>query len=88
MREVSINDDYAIMRTPNYGFYYGYEYDTKECECGESEDIFGFEVNNEKGICFEISYEDMTKIEGCPQQWECEKCLLFGIGLFLDKVNK
>ena len=86
MIDITVKSDYAVMSTRNMGFYYGYEFDTKECECGNTIDIWGFEVNDNKGKCFSISYEDMSKKEGCPKQWECESCLLFGIGLYLDKV--
>lgn len=87
--EVYINDDYATLHTYNYGFYYGYEFDRKECECGETEDVWGFEVCDEYKIgAFRISYEEMSKYENCPSQWECDKCLLFGIGLWLESKNK
>ena len=29
MIDITINDDYAVLTTTNYGFYYGYEYDMK-----------------------------------------------------------
>ena len=85
--DVAINDDYAVLTTYNYGFYYGYEFDRKECECGETIDIWGFEVdepNTKLEDKFRISYEDMKKYKGCPSQWQCEECLLFGIGLWLE----
>lgn len=86
--EVNINDDYATLHTYNYGFYYGYEFDSKECECGDTEDIYGFEVCDEYKIgAFRISYEEMSKYENCPNQWECDKCLLFGIGLWLEELK-
>lgn len=86
MIDLAINDDYAVLTTTNYGFYYGYEYDTKECECGETEEICGFEVNGNNGKLFGISYDDMKKVKGCPDKWDCEKMLLFGIGLFFNKL--
>lgn len=87
MIDVHISDDYAILNTTGYGFYYGYEFDTKECDCGDTEEIYGFEVSNDKSpSIFRISYEEMSKhYDNCPEQWDCEKCLLFGIGLWLDK---
>lgn len=79
---ISISDDYAVLTTKNYGFYYGYEFDEDEDE----ECIWGFEVNDNSKIgAFRISYEDMKKYKNCPSQWECEKCLLFGIGLWLEE---
>lgn len=89
MIDIAINDDYAVLTTTNYSFYYGYEYDKKECECGETEEIWGFEVNGNDGKLFRmfrISADDMKKIKGCPDKWECEKMLLFGIGLFFNKL--
>jgi len=87
MIDVSINDDYAVLNTTNYGFYYGYEFDTKECTCGDTEEIWGFEVNDNDRPIFGISYEEMSKYKDCPSQWECEKCLLFGIGLWVEKCG-
>lgn len=86
MIDVTINDDYAVLTTTNYGFYYGYEYDKKECECGETEEIWGFEVNGNNGKLFGISFDDMKKIKGCPDKWDCNEMLLFGIGLFINKL--
>lgn len=88
---IAINDDYATMSTYNYGFYYGYEFDSKEDEDGDTIDIFGFEVDdNSTNYNYRISYEEMSKFKNCPNQWECDKCLLFGIGLYLEylKENK
>lgn len=87
MIDITINDDYAVLTTTNYGFYYGYEYDTKECECGETEEIWGFEVNGNNGKLFGISADDMKKIKGCPNEWDCDAMLLFGIGLFINKAT-
>ena len=42
--DVHVNDDYAVLTTTNYGFYYGYEFDSKESEDGDTEEIWGFEV--------------------------------------------
>ena len=86
MIDVTINDDYAVLTTTNYGFYYGYEYDKKECECGETEEIWGFEVNGNNGKLFGISFDDMKNIKGCPDKWDCNEMLLFGIGLFINKL--
>ena len=84
---VSAVKDYAVLTTTNYSFYYGYEYDTKECECGETEEIWGFEVNGNNGKLFGISADDMKKIKDCPDIWDCEAMLLFGIGLFINEVT-
>lgn len=84
--DVHINDDYAVLTTTNYGFYYGYEFDSKESEDGDTEEIWGFEVcDGEKIGAFRISYEKMSEFESCPDKWECDKCLLFGIALWLEK---
>ena len=85
--DVSINDDYAVLRTNNYGFYYGYEFDSKECECGNTIEIWGFEVNSNDRPIFSISYEDMEKHKECPSKWQCEECLLFGIGLWVESMQ-
>ena len=29
----------------------------------------------------------MKKIKDCPDKWNCEEMLLFGIGLFINKVT-
>ena len=86
MIDVSINDDYAVLTTTNYGFYYGYEYDYEEDKYGDTHEIWGFEVNGNNGKLFRISADDMKKIENCPDKWNCEKMLLFGIGLFFNKL--
>lgn len=78
-----ISDDYAVMNTWNYGFYYGYEFDEID-----DEDIWGFTVcEGEKIDAFRISYDEMSKYEDCPRQWDCSECLLFGIGLYLESKN-
>lgn len=86
--DISISDDYAVMSSYNYGFYYGYEFDKKECECGETEEIWGFEVDDNEEEQFRISYEDMEKYPDCPEKWDCEKCLLFGIALYLENKKQ
>lgn len=83
--DVCISDDYATLSTYNYGFYYGYEFDSKETEDGEVEDVYGFEVCDRENIgAYRISYKDMSKYPGCPSEYECDKCLLFGIGVWLE----
>lgn len=86
---VAINDDYAVLNTDKYYFYYGYEYERKETRDGESVEIWGFEVSdaNNKKI-FRISADQMEKKNDCPYRWDCAKMLLFGIGLFLKEENK
>lgn len=90
MRETyqSINDDYALLSTKKYYFYYGYEFDSKECDCGDTEDIWGFEVTKNNKEIFKISANEMEKYKECPSKWQCEEMLLFGIGLFLDEVEE
>ncbi len=78
--EVYINDDYAVLNTENYDFYYGYEYD----ETNYDEPVYGFEVRNDIESLFRISYEKMQKYNNCPELSQCDKCLLFGIGLWLE----
>ena len=34
-----------------------------------------------------ISADDMKKIKGCPDKWDCEAMLLFGIGLFINEAK-
>ena len=82
--DVSIASDYAILSTPNYSFYYGYEYDTKEDEDGDTTEVWGFEVTNNHKKVFRISADEMEKYKNCPGRWECNEMLLFGIGLFMS----
>ncbi len=86
MIEITISDDYAVLTTTNYGFYYGYEYDFEEDKYGDTHDIYGFEVNGNDEKIFRISANDMKKIKNCPDEYDCEKMLLFGIGLFFNKL--
>ena len=85
MVDILINDDYAVLSTDKYHFYYGYEFDSKECECGNTIEIWGFEVcvDGDRPV-FRMSYEEMSKYKNCPDLWECDNCLLFGIGLFVN----
>lgn len=76
-----ISDDYASLSTYNYGFYYGYEFDYDE---EKEEDIWGLEIQDWDGIQYRISYEEMKKYPNCPDKWECNECLLYGIALFLE----
>lgn len=82
--EVIINDDYAVLTSANYCFYYGYEFDRKELNDGDEEDIWGFEVSKDSKKVFRISADEMEKYKNCPSKWQCEKMLLFGIGLYLS----
>ena len=59
MTDVCIKSDYAVLNTKDYGFYYGYEFDSKECECGESIDIWGFEVTKDNNSIYRIKAEEM-----------------------------
>lgn len=88
--DITINDDYAVMSSYNYGFYYGYEFDSKEDEEGDTTEVFGFEADDNNSTNYRISYAEMEQYPDCPKQWECDKCLLFGIGLYLEylKGNK
>ena len=86
MIDIAINDDYAVLTTTNYGFYYGYEYDFEEDKYGDAHEIWGFEVNRNDGKIFRISADEMAKIKNCPDKWNCEEMLLFGIGLFFNKL--
>ncbi len=85
---IEINDDYAILSTKNYCFYYGYEFDKKICGCGDEKEIWGFEVKKDSINVFRISADEMQEYKDCPNKWQCEKMLLFGIGLYLDNVEK
>ena len=86
MIDVTISDDYAVLTNTNYEFYYGYEYDVEEDKYGDTHEIWGFEVNGNDGKIFRISADDMKKIKNCPDKWNCEKMLLFGIGLFFNRL--
>ena len=78
---ISINDDYSALSTLNYGFYYGYEFDYDE---ESEEDIFGLEIQDEDGSQYRISYMEMSSYPNCPNGWDCDKCLLYGVALFLE----
>lgn len=86
MIDITISDDYAVLTTTNYGFYYGYEYGFEEDKYGDTHEIWGFEVNGNGGKIFRISADEMAKIKNCPDKWNCEEMLLFGIGLFFNKL--
>lgn len=78
--DVMINDDYACLTTPNYDFYFGYDFDY---DYEKEEELWGLKAKiDNKRYC--ISYEEMQKYSDCPSQWECDKCLLFGIGLIME----
>lgn len=81
--EVIINDDYAILTSANYYFYYGYEFNIKELD-DDDEYIWGFEVTKNNKSVYRISADEMEKYKNCPNQWQCEKMLLFGIGMYLS----
>jgi hypothetical protein len=85
MIDITISDDYGVLTTPDYGFYFGYEFDIVEDEDGDTDDVWGFEVNGNEGTVFRISYEDMQAYANCPNMSDVSKCLLFGIGLFIKK---
>ena len=87
INDVAINDDYAVLTCTNIRFYYGYEYGQKETEDGDTEEIWGFEVNDNNGRCFGLSYEEMSKFKNCPKKWDCAECLLFGISLYINKLG-
>lgn len=85
--EIIINDDYAVLTSANYYFYYGYEFDRKELENGDEEEIWGFEVSKDNKKVFRISADEMEKYKNCPNRWQCEKMLLLGIGMYLSNVE-
>lgn len=82
---VSISDDYAVLDTKNYSFYFGYEFDIEETEDGDTREIWGFEVIKNDERIYGIPYDKMKKMKNCPSIYDCEECLLFGIGLFIEK---
>lgn len=78
---ISISDDYATLSTYNYGFYYGYEFGYDE---EIEEEIYGLEIQDWDSTQYRISYEEMAVHPNCPDKRECDKCLLYGIALFLE----
>ena len=87
--DISIKNDYAILTTEKYSFYYGYEFDTRECECGNTIDVWGFKVVKDNRGVFEISEKELLKHPSCPyDSKDCAKMLFFGIGLFLEILEK
>lgn len=85
--DITISDDYAVLDTGIFGFYYGYEFGKDE----EGNDVYGFEVVKNGEKIYRISYEDMKQQKYCPDKWDMEECLLFGIGLYVNimarKIN-
>lgn len=85
MFEVCIKSDYAVLNTKDHLFYYGYEFDRKECECGESMDIWGFEVTKGDNTIYRINADEMKKkINKNVDTGNCAEMLILGIGLWLD----
>lgn len=78
---ITISDDYACLSTYNYGFYYGYEFDYDE---EEENAIYGLEIQDYDSKNYRISYEEMKKYPNCPDKWNCNECLLYGVALFLE----
>ena len=82
---VAVSGDYASLTAHNASFYYGYE-----CAVGEGDD---------EEWCFEAKFNDNTitipysKLVGrtpkrmAPERWDCEQCLLLGIGWVLTKYK-
>ncbi|MBQ7308235.1 MAG: hypothetical protein IJW82_06910, partial [Clostridia bacterium] len=74
-----------VLNTKEYGFYYGYEFDRKECQCGESIDIWGFEATKGNNSIYRISAEEMKKrINRNVDIGDCAEMLILGIGLWLE----
>lgn len=85
MIDVCIKSDYAILQTKKYNFYYGYEFDRKECECGNTIDIWGFEVIENSKSIYRINTDEMKK--RCARHFntnDCAEMLILGIGLWLE----
>lgn len=72
--------DYAGLQVGDHQheFYYGYEYDS-DAEGA----IWGFFVTWEGTRLWGVPYTQMAQHPGCPDQFETQDCLLFGIGLWL-----
>ena len=84
MTDVCIKSDYAVLNTKGYGFYYGYEFDSKECECGESINIWGFEVTKDNNSIYRIKAEEMKKkVDRKIDINNCAEMLALGIPISL-----
>ena len=83
--EVYESSDYAGMKLNGFDFYYGYEY---------GKDLIGEEVwglymeNSKRERIFQLTQAEMKKLPNCPDQFDCSKMLLFGIGIYLNQLIK
>jgi hypothetical protein len=78
---VTTAGDYATLAAGGWSFYYGYEFGTTGGDDPES--VWGFEAKRDGGVGMRLGYDGMRTIPGCPDQFECQDCLLFGIGVYL-----
>lgn len=82
--QLSISDDYAVLDLKNFSFYYGYEYGRDLTD----NEVWGFYLEDNKRVrLFQITLDEMKKIKNCPDQWNCKSMLIFGIGLYLNKIG-
>ena len=65
--------DYAGLETERFSFYYGYEI--------ELDGEWAFEAKDKNGnILMVLKFKELD----CADMFECQSCLLAGIGEFLD----
>lgn len=77
--------DYAVLEVKGQRFYYGYElkYDPM------GDEVWGFECITEAGAhTHQRPYETMAQLSGCPDQFDTQGCLLFGIGLWIAEARE
>lgn len=77
MPEVSIADDYAVMRAAGLEFYYGYERTN-------SEGLWCFTVEHDDEIVFEMSHEEL----GTSDTFEVTTNLLLGIAKWMEHTHQ
>lgn len=88
MKDIIINqyfsDDYAGLEFGKFKFYYGYEYGRDI----HDDEVWGFYLQNEKKErLFQITKDEMENIKNCPKNDGCQSMLVFGIGIYLNKIG-
>ena len=93
MIEIGNNDDYSILNTKEYDFYFGYEYvRLSNGKYRAHTAIKDKEQSLDYEWCFTVTDKKLKKIiykkpvsKLAGDSFECYDNLLYGIGLFLNK---
>jgi len=77
--------DYASLTAGTHDFYYGYEFgiEPDPDDPQDTRGVWGFSYRDGERTVARISYDELRRYRGCPNQGECAECLLFGIGVAL-----